>query len=248
MPPGRSSIGVVAGEAPRSSIRFRPAQAPPSSIDADRIAQIVGDVSRRRRRNAAEAIGRGRGDAAAERGEQRARHRMRRHAQPDAVLAAGDDVGDVRCARKNQRQRPRPELAASFCARLRHRARPVRDLVWIVEMDDHRMVGGSAFGGKDPAHGVGIAGVRAEPVDGFGRERDELAGAQAGDRAGDGGRAIGASMRALIAVSSGTRRTPRRTPRRSAEESFSHSARIRAFRGARLRRAGSAQNGGEERQ
>ena len=54
----------------------------------------------------------------------------------------------------------------------------MRNLVGIVEMDDHGMVGGPAFGGKDTAHGVGIAGVRAESVDGFGGERDELAGAQ----------------------------------------------------------------------
>jgi len=69
----------------------------------DRVFEIVGDVQRRRRRDVAEAIGRRRGDAAAEFREQRVRDRMRRNAQPHTGLAAGDGIEHVRCARHDQR-------------------------------------------------------------------------------------------------------------------------------------------------
>ena len=47
------------------------------------------------------------------------------------------------------------------------------------------MVGRPTLGREDAAHGVGIARVGAQAVDRFGRERDELAGAQALRRACD---------------------------------------------------------------
>ena len=39
-------------------------------------------------------------------------------------------------------------------------------------------VDGPVLGAEDLAHGVGVVGVRAEPVDRFRRKRDQLAGAQ----------------------------------------------------------------------
>ena len=157
----------------------------------DAIAEIVGDVLRGRRRHVAEAIRRRRRDAvpaaSANAREQRARDRMRRHAQADAVLAAGDDVVDVRGARQDQRQRPGPERA-------RERARAgsgtsrahASTSAASAQVDDQRMIGRAALGREDPrARRPRFAGVGAEPVDGLGRKRDELALAQAASRVGD---------------------------------------------------------------
>ena len=57
------------------------------------------------------AVGGRRGDAAAEGGQQLLRHRVRRHADGDGVLAAGDDVVHVAGARQHHGQRSRPERA-----------------------------------------------------------------------------------------------------------------------------------------
>ena len=48
--------------------------------------------------------------------------------KPDAVLAAGDGVGDVRRARQDERQRAGPERGGQAARGIRHRARPVRDV------------------------------------------------------------------------------------------------------------------------
>ena len=95
---------------------------------------------------------------------------------------------DARRARQDQRQRSRPEGRGQLHRSLGYRARPARELRCVVQVDDHRMVGGAALGGEDPAHGVRIGRIGAEAVDGFGRERDEPAGAQVVDGASDGRR------------------------------------------------------------
>ena len=98
-------------------------QRPPSRMVSTAPPRSSATCARGRRRDAAEAVGAGRGDAAAaarrEGGEQRLRHRVRGDAQAHAVLAAGDRVVDVRRPRHDQRQRTRPE-------RLRQRARARR--------------------------------------------------------------------------------------------------------------------------
>ena len=116
-------------------------QAPPSRIDERRRR----DRRRRAARswaNAAEPVGRRRGDAASERGKQRARHRVRRHAQADAVLAAGDHVGHMRRARNDQRQRPRPERRSQLDGRLGHIAGPMPEILRVMQVNDHGMVAG----------------------------------------------------------------------------------------------------------
>jgi hypothetical protein len=48
----------------------------------------------------------------------------------------------------------------------------------MVDVHDHRVRGRPVLGAEDLAHGIGVIGVRAKPVDGFRRKRDQLAGAQ----------------------------------------------------------------------
>ena len=160
--------------------------APPSRISVDGVAEVVGDV----RAVVGDTWPKRFADGAAmpppNARKQRARDRMRRHAQADAVLAAGDDVVHVRGARHDQRQRPGPERGAPARAPSAGIARAQslrrRD---VAHVHDHRMVGRPALGREDAAHGGGVAGVGAEPVDRLGRKRDELAGAQQPRRARD---------------------------------------------------------------
>ena len=139
-----------------------------------RIAQVVRDMSGGRRRYVAEAVRRWRGDAVAEFREKRARHRMRRRAQADARLAAGDGVGHVACARHDQRQRPRPEGAGQR-ARLRWNGRrPSLGSHDVGHVHDHGMIGRPPLRFEDASDGDRVARVRAESVHGFRGKRDEL--------------------------------------------------------------------------
>ena len=51
----------------------------------------------------------------------------------------------------------------------------------IVEVDDDRMIGRPFLELEDAAHGRRVLRVGAQPVDGFGRKRDQLAVTQRGD-------------------------------------------------------------------
>ncbi len=80
----------------------------------------------------------------------------------------------------------RPGLKApSFLRAFGHRACPVDDGGGIGEMHDHWMIGGAPFGREDTLHGVGVARVGAEAVDGLRRKCNELAAVQKGRRAPD---------------------------------------------------------------
>ena len=62
------------------------------------------------------------------------------------------------------------------------------DLPGVSEMDDERVEGGAFLGREDPRHGLGVEGIRPQPVDGLGREGDEFAGPDRGRRLDDRGR------------------------------------------------------------
>ena len=83
---------------------------------------------------------------------------------------------------KHQRQRPRPERLGQLHGGRRHRRRPGARSAEAADVNDQRMGGGSALGREDAGDGERVAGVGAEPVDGFGRKRHQLARFQQGDR------------------------------------------------------------------
>ena len=122
------------------------------------------------RAQAAEAIGGGRGDAAAEGGQKLLRHGVRGNADADAVLAAGDDVVDVVGLWQDQGQRPRPELGGQLLRQRRHGRHPAVQIARIVQVHDHRMIRRASLHLENLAHRRRIRGIGAEPVDGLGRE------------------------------------------------------------------------------
>ena len=156
---------------------------------SDLFAEVLGDMLCRGRADAAEAVGRWRGDAvAAQREEslqQRLCDRMSRNAQSHAVPAAGDGVVHVACARKDQRQRPGPEGCRQRFGTGRNRSGPARQRGSIGDVHDHRVLGWAPLGREDPPHRVGIAGVGAQPVHRFGGKGHQLAVAQHSGRAID---------------------------------------------------------------
>ena len=73
---------------------------------------------------------------------------------------------------------PGQNAAASFAAPSGSSPTHCASLRCVVQVDDHRMIGGTTLGGEDAAHRVGATGVGAETIDGLGRKRDELARTQ----------------------------------------------------------------------
>ena len=191
MPAGAQQHRFVAGE--RDDRRLdADAQAPPSRIIADarrrgrprRGARSSGRCGRSGWPTARRCRARLPGEGV----EQRARDRMRRHAQADAVLAAGDDVGDIA---------PRAAGSASAApARTRRPAgarpsgivaRPAR------ELRRRRRCARSPGGRRgDPWRRRSCARRRGSPasapeaVDGLGREGDQRAAHERGRGAFDG--------------------------------------------------------------
>ena len=145
------------------------------------VAEFLAHVLGARRAHAAEAIGRGRGDAAAESRQQLLRHGMRGHADGDGVLAAGDHVVHVLRARQDHRQRARPEARGELLRVFGHLARPAMQVLRVVEVDDDRVIGRPFLELENAAHRRRVLRIGAEPVDRFGRKRDELAVTQRGD-------------------------------------------------------------------
>ena len=118
-------------------------QAPPSRISATASPEIVGDVPRGRRRDVAEAVGRRRGDATAERGEAA-------RARPDATARAGRRCPGRRSRRRDARgargrisvSGPGPERGGELPRACRAtRAPSARRASRSADVHDHRMVG-----------------------------------------------------------------------------------------------------------
>ena len=106
--------------------------------------------------------------------EQRARDRVRRAAQADAVLVPGGGGTDRRHARQDQGQRAGPEGVDQALRERRHGGRERCDQGRLGHVDDQRVVLGAALETEDLQHGRRVVGACAEAVDSFGRERDEL--------------------------------------------------------------------------
>ncbi|ABA51112.1 hypothetical protein BURPS1710b_1002 [Burkholderia pseudomallei 1710b] len=158
----------------------------------DGIAELVAHVLRGGRAHVAEAVRRRRGDAAVpaaprvERAQQRLRDRMRRTAQADRVLPAAHRVRNVRGALQDQRERAGPERVDQLLRVGGQRFDPITGIAARREMDDHRMVRRPPFRRVDARDGGRVLRVGAEPVDGLGRKRDELARIEPRGRVLDG--------------------------------------------------------------
>ncbi len=143
-----------------------------------RLAELLAHVLGPGRRQPPEAVGRRRGDAAAEGGQQLLCHRVGRHADGDGVLAAGDDVVHVAGARQHHGQRPGPERLGQPRGDLRHLAHPAMQEARAVEVHDHRVTRRAALDLEDLGHRGRVLRVGAEAVHGLGGKRDQLAVAQ----------------------------------------------------------------------
>jgi hypothetical protein len=103
---------------------------------------------------------------------------VRRHADGDGVLAAGDDLMHVGGARHHHGEGPGPERFGEAGRRLRHFAHPAMQKAWIVQVHDHRMSRRTSLGLEDLAHRRRVLRIRAEAIDRLGGESHELTVAQ----------------------------------------------------------------------
>lgn len=141
-------------------------------------AQPVANMSSRRGTDRAETVGRWRRHTATERREQRAGDRMVGHPQRDRLQTAGDRAGNTAAPTKNQGHRARPETVSDAARRVGHLRDPVGELTRPAEVHDQRVRRGPPLHGEDTLHRVDVLRVRAEPVHGLGRERDQPTRAQ----------------------------------------------------------------------
>jgi len=144
----------------------------------DRRAELFAHVLGARGTQASVAIGRRCRDTAAKSGEQLLRHWMRRDADGDCALATGHDVVNVRPARHDERQRPRPEALRKLLRGRRNFTHPAMQIARTVDVHDDRMTRGTPLDLENLAHGRRVRSVRAQAVDRLGGKGDELAGAQ----------------------------------------------------------------------
>jgi hypothetical protein len=122
--------------------------------------------------DAAEAVGRGGGDAGAEGLEELEGEGVVGHPQAHGVLAAGDDVRHLVAALEDQGERSGPEGAGERDGFLGNAGGPVRQGLGVGQMDDQRVVGRTPFGGEDLGRGLRVEGVGAQAIDGLGGQGD----------------------------------------------------------------------------
>jgi hypothetical protein len=123
-------------------------------------------------------VRRRRRDAAAECIEQLLRDGMIRNADGHGVLAAGDHVVHGWSALRDDGQRAGPECIGELLRLRCHVAHPALQVARMVDVHDDGMRRRPALEAEYLAHRVRVVRVRAQPVNGFGRERDQLAGSQ----------------------------------------------------------------------
>ncbi len=116
------------------------------------------------------------------------RQRVRGNAHRHAVEAGKREIGDGAIGQlgKHERQGSRPEGGRQPLGGGAETAEPPRGLR-VCNMGDQRVEGGPPLGGVKAGHRLAVVGVGAEPVDGFGRKRDQPALAQAARRGLDRG-------------------------------------------------------------
>ena len=112
---------------------------------------------------------------------------MGRAAQADGPLTRGGRVGNAGPARDDHRQRPGPESLDETRRDRRDRCREALGADAVGDVDDQRMPARPPLQRKDLGDRLVAVGARAEPVDGLGRKRDELAGSDQRGRLVDRG-------------------------------------------------------------
>ncbi len=178
---------------PRAQIPRFAQQADHARFNADRAIATVERHSHRRTRFLNRvgvgrrawppgAVRRGRDNAKPRLTQHRQSQIVRRHAQGDAVEPGARQVAGLAgiAHRHHQRQRPRPKRFGQGAGAVVEHA----DLLGsrdITDMDDQRIETRPALGLEHLDHGVRIIGARAQPIDGLGRQVDQLTGAQGGN-------------------------------------------------------------------
>ncbi len=182
VPPGRSRL--AAPSASRTTVEFDTHPARPAvEHDPDAPVELRQDMLGAGGADASEAVGAGGRDGHAGSLQQRVRHGVIGHAQADRLEARGDDARDARSLSQDERQRSGPaggrQDGHSGIVGI-GRLCVTADLACVREMDDERVEGRAFLGCEDAGDGLGIEGIRPQPVDGLGREGDELAGPDGG--------------------------------------------------------------------
>ena len=144
----------------------------------DPAVEVGGDMGGGGRADAAGAVGRGRGERDARRRDQRLRDRVIGRAQRQRLEPGAREQTDLaaRRDRRDDRQRPRPERLGEPAGEIvecasRAAARRAGD------MGDQRIERRPALRGVDRRDGAIVGRVAGEPVNRFGRHRDQPAGA-----------------------------------------------------------------------
>ena len=103
---------------------------------------------------------------------------MRRAADGDGVLAAGDEVPAPIGLRKHHRQRPRPEARRQNAGFLGHARGPSVKRVDACDMHDERMRGGTLFDREGSQDRIAVVGIGCKPIDRLGRNGNEPAASE----------------------------------------------------------------------
>ena len=154
----------------------------------EQAGEIVEHVCRSGGADLAEAVGRRCDDTATERLEHRCREWVGGHTHGNGVASAGDDIEYSMAAVEQQRERSRPACVCQQRGDCRDVVDPPCEVLERGDMDDQRMVVGSAFHAEDAPDGILVLGVCSEPVDSFGGHRhqpscsDQARAAAAGSR------------------------------------------------------------------
>ena len=158
------------------------------------VSQLAAHMGGAGRADPPEAVGARRGNAPqrlrplGQQAQQSQGHRVRGAAQTDAVLAPRSGLRHAFAARQDQGQRAGPEGAGQGLRKGRHERGEMRQGLGtglaiahtIGHMDDQRVVGGAAFGGKYGSYCHGVFRIAPQAVHRLGGQADQATGAQAG--------------------------------------------------------------------
>lgn len=130
----------------------------------------------------AEEVRAGRGHGYAGLVDELESNRMRGHAHTHQRTAGGNGLGNLWAARKQQRERTRPEGFHQLVGRLGYCGDDSIQHAQVGDVNNHRIPGGALFGGEDALNSRRIERVGAEAIDGFGGQSYQAAVAQNSSR------------------------------------------------------------------
>ena len=103
------------------------------------------------------------------------RDQVLRHTNADGLQPRRRHGRDPFVLGQDQRQRPREESLDQFRGGLRYSTRELFELNEIEDVRDQRVVGGTLFRDEYFIDGFFVEDVRAQTINGLGRERDNFA-------------------------------------------------------------------------